>query len=52
MFNFDYTTKEEIKQHNPKWLGISNHLYQILIIESSGSGKTNALCNLINHDNK
>ena len=50
MFNFDYITKEDIKEQNPKWPEMSNHPYQILIIGSSGSGKTNALLNLINHE--
>ena len=33
MFNFDYITKKkkkkkkEIKEHNPKWPEIPNHLY-------------------------
>ena len=49
MFNFGYITKEYIKEHNPKWPEIPGHLYQILIIGGSGSGKTNVLLNLINH---
>ena len=36
------------KQHNLKWPCIPNHPYRILIIGSSGSGKTNVLLNLIN----
>ena len=50
MFNFDYITKEDIKQHNPKLPQIPGHLYRILIIGGSGSGKTNALLNLINNE--
>ena len=50
MFNFDYITKEDIKEHNPKWPEIPDHPYQILTIGGSGSGKTNALLNLINHE--
>ena len=50
MFNFDYITKEGIKEHNPKWAEIPDHPYQILIIRGSGSGKTNVLLNLINHE--
>ena len=46
MFNFDYITKED----NPNWAEISNHLYIILIVGGSGSGKTNSLLNLINHE--
>ena len=37
------------KEHNPNWPYISDHPYRILIIEDSGSGKTNALLNLINN---
>ena len=35
---------------NLKWPDIPDHHYRILIIGSSGSGKTNALLNLINHE--
>ena len=49
MFNFDYITKEDIKKNNPIWPEIPDHAYRILIMEGSGSGKTNALLNLINH---
>ena len=49
MFNFDYITKEDIKEHNPKWLEILDHPYRILIFGGSGSAKTNALLNLISH---
>ena len=50
MFNFDHITKEGIKEHNPNWLDIPYHSYRILIVGGSGSGKTNALLNLINHE--
>ena len=50
MFNFDYITKEDIKKHNPNWPKIPDHPYRILIVWGSGSGKTNALLNLINHE--
>ena len=33
--------------HNPSWHYICDHPYRILIIVSSGSGKTNVLLNLI-----
>ena len=33
--------------HNPNWPNIPDHPYKILIIGSSGSGKTNVLLNLI-----
>ena len=49
MFNFDCITKEDIKEHNPKWLEIPNDPYWILITGGSGFGKINALLNLINH---
>ena len=35
--------------HNPSWPYILDHPYRILIIGGSGSGKTNLLLNLINH---
>ena len=44
----DYVTKESIK-NNANRTQIPNHLYRILIIRGSGSGKSNSLCNLINH---
>ena len=50
MFNFEYITEEDIKQHNLTWPEISGHPYLISIIAGSGSGKTNALLNLINND--
>ena len=50
MFNFDYITKEDIKEHNRNWLQIPNHTYRILTVGGSRSGKTNALLNLINHE--
>ena len=50
MFNFDYITKEDIKKHNPKTPEIRNHPYRISIIRGSGSGKTNALLNVINNE--
>ena len=39
-------------KHNEKWPYIPDHPYRILITGGSGSGKTNALLNLINeqHD--
>ena len=35
------------KEHNSKWSYIPDHPHRILIIGGSGSGKTNALLNLI-----
>ena len=46
--NFGYITKENIKDHNQNWKQISYHLYRILINGGPGSGKANALHNLIN----
>ena len=49
MINFhDYTNENKI-QHNKKWLCIPDHPYRILIKGGSGSGKTNALLNLISN---
>ena len=42
MFNFDYITKKDIKDHNPNWPETSDHPYRILIIGGSRSEKTNA----------
>ena len=50
MFNFDYITKEDIKEHNPNWPEIPDHPYRMLIIGDSGSGKTNAWVNLKNNE--
>ena len=48
MFNFDYITKEEIKEHNPKWPKIPDHPYRILIV--GGSRKANTLLNLTDNE--
>ena len=47
MLNFDDITNKNNKDHNENWPYIPDHPYRILIIGSSGSGKTNALLNLI-----
>ena len=47
MLNLDNTTNENNKKHNKKCPYIPDHLYRILIIHGSGSGKTNELLNLI-----
>ena len=47
MINLDSITNENNIEHNKKWLYIPDHLYRILIIGGSGSGKTIALLNLI-----
>ena len=53
MDNLYAMTKENINKHNLNWPHIHDHLYRILIIGGSGSGKT--LFNLIiiinNHQN-
>ena len=49
MINFDDYTKENKIEHNSKWPHIPDHPYRILIVGGSGSGKTNALLNLINN---
>ena len=51
MINLDSITNENNKEHNEKWPFIPDHPYRILIIGGSGSGKTNALLNLINEQN-
>ena len=38
---------ENNKEHNKKWPFIPDHPYRMLINGGSGSGKTNALLNLI-----
>ena len=50
MLNFDYITKEDIKEHNPNGPEIPDQPFRLLIVWGSGSGKTNALFNLINHE--
>ena len=47
MFNLDDITNESSEEHNSKWPYIPDHLYRILIIWISGSGKKNALFNSI-----
>ena len=49
MINFDNYTNENKIEHNSKWPYIPDHPYRILIVGGSGSGKTNALLNLINN---
>ena len=51
MINLDSITNKNNKEHNEKWPYIPDHPYRILIIGGSGSGKTNALLNLINEQN-
>ena len=49
MINFDDYTNENKIEHNSKCPYIPDHPYRILIVDGSGSGKTNALLNLINN---
>ena len=47
MINFDEYTNENKTGHNSKWPYIPDNPYRILIVGDFGSGKTNALLNLI-----
>ena len=47
MIKFDDYTNENKMEHNLKWPYIPDHPYRILIVGGFGSGKTNALLNLI-----
>ena len=47
MINFDDYANENKTKHNLRWPYMPHHPYRILIIGGSGSGKTNALLNLI-----
>ena len=49
MINFNDNTSENKTLHNENCPYIPDHLYKILIIGGSESGKTNALLNLINN---
>ena len=51
MINLDSITNENNKEHNEKCPYTLDHPYRIIIIGGSGSGKTNALINLINEQN-
>ena len=49
MINFDNYANENKTEHNSNWPYIPDHPYRILITGGSGSGKTDALLNLINN---
>ena len=49
MINFDNYANENKTEHNSKWPYIPDHPHRILIVGGSGSGKTNALLNLMNN---
>ena len=50
MFNFHCITEEDIIEYNLNWLEFPDHSYRILVVGVYGSGKTNALFDLINHE--
>ena len=47
MFNLDSIANNNNKEYNKKWLYIPDHPHRVLKIGGSGSGKINALLNLI-----
>ena len=47
MINLDSIINENNKEHNKKWPYIADYPYIILIIGGFGSGKTNALLNVL-----
>ena len=49
MINFDDYANENKTQHSKKWPCIPDHPYRILTVGGSGSGKANAILNLINN---
>ena len=49
MINFNEYTNENKRKHDLNWSYIPDHPYRMLIIGGLGSGKTNALLNLINN---
>ena len=48
MINFYNYTNANKTENNLKWPYIPDHPYRILVVGGSGSGKINALLNLIN----
>ena len=48
MINLDNIVNNNNENHYEKWPHIPDDPYRILIIGGSGSGKTNALLNLVN----
>ena len=51
MINIDDYVNENKTEHNKKWPQRPDHPYRIIIIGSSGSGKTNTLLHLLNEKN-
>lgn len=52
MINADLITNENNKTHNPNWLKNPSHVCRLLIMGGSGSGKINALLDLISYQPK
>ena len=52
MINLDSITIESNKEYNEKRPYIPDHLYRIMIIGGSGSGKTSALLKSIKEQDK
>ena len=46
MINYDDVKKQNINKHTLNWSQMFHHTYTTLIIQGSGSRKTNALRNL------
>ena len=51
MINIDFYVNENKTEYSKNWPHTPDHPYRILVIGGSGSGKTNALINLINEQN-
>ena len=51
MTNLDSITNKNNKEHNERWPCIPDHPYEIIVIDGCGSGKSNALLNLISEQN-
>ena len=49
MINFNDIVRKSVEENNLNWSQIFDQSYIMLIIWSSVSGKTNALVNLISH---
>ena len=47
MFDLDDIANKNNKEHNNKWPYIPDHPYRVLITGGPGSGKTNALLDLV-----
>ena len=47
MINFDEIVGQRQREHNEKWPYVPDHPHRILIVGGSGSGKTNALMNML-----